>query len=76
MLITALGAPLASATLSEKIDGVDHQFRDPEEILSKYLDSVDVFLDHGWSEGQPSTLVDLTGDEPVVLREGKGEIFW
>lgn len=76
MLITALGAPLASATLSEKIDGVDYQFRDPEEILSKYFDSVDVFLDHGWSEGQPSTLVDLTGDEPVVLREGKGEIFW
>lgn len=76
MLISALGSPLASASLSEKMDGVDHHFRDPEEILAHYFDSVDVFLDHGWSEGEPSTLVDLTGDEPTVLRTGKGNVFW
>jgi tRNA threonylcarbamoyl adenosine modification protein (Sua5/YciO/YrdC/YwlC family) len=76
MLISALGSPLASASLTDKNDGGEYHYREPDEILSRYSDEVDVFLDHGISQGQPSTLVDLTGDEPVLLREGKGVVFW
>lgn len=76
MLISALGSPLASASLSEKSEGGEYHFREPEEILHRYSEWVDVFLDHGSAQGVPSTLVDLTGSEPVLLREGKGEVFW
>ena len=76
MLISALGSPLASASLTDKNDGAEYHYCEPDEIVSRYSDRVDVFLDHGCAQGLPSTLVDLTGDEPVLLREGKGVVFW
>lgn len=76
LLIEALQSPLASASLTEKSGESDYHYTDPEEIVSRFSGEVDLFLDHGWLASQPSTLVDLTGPEPEVLRMGRGEVFW
>ena len=44
---------------------------DPEEIAGKFEYTVDLFLDAGWGGSELSTVVDLTGAEPVILRRGK-----
>jgi tRNA A37 threonylcarbamoyladenosine synthetase subunit TsaC/SUA5/YrdC len=49
---------------------------DPDEVMSAFSRSVDVFLDAGGLYGAPSTVVDLTGDVPVVLRQGSGDTSW
>jgi tRNA threonylcarbamoyl adenosine modification protein (Sua5/YciO/YrdC/YwlC family) len=69
MLVGMLGEPLANTSI--KLAG---QLRgDPEEVRPAVLHEVDVMLDVGVLEDpRGSTIVDLTGDEPEVIREGKG----
>ena len=47
---------------------------DPEVIVSTFAQKVDLFLDAGQGGVQPSTVIDLTQDEPVLIRQGKGKI--
>lgn len=69
-LVELLGEPLANTSLS--VPGEDRG--DPELILPAVEHEVDIMLDIGrLDEPINSTLIDLTGDEPEVLREGKGE---
>ena len=49
---------------------------DPDEIAKVFGRSIDVFLDAGALYEGPSTVVDLTGDSPVVIREGSGSTDW
>jgi tRNA threonylcarbamoyl adenosine modification protein (Sua5/YciO/YrdC/YwlC family) len=42
----------------------------PEMLANDFLDALDVVLDSGSRDGQPSTIVDFTGYEPRVIREG------
>ncbi len=72
MLIAELGNPILSASLPPK-DGYD--LADPEVIAEVYDKLVDVVVDSGWIASEHSTIVDLTDNEPVVIREGKGEWF-
>ena len=48
-----------------------------ELILEKWDKLVDLVIDGGYGDNEPSTVIDLSEDEPVVIREGKGnlEIF-
>jgi tRNA threonylcarbamoyl adenosine modification protein (Sua5/YciO/YrdC/YwlC family) len=46
----------------------------PDEIESTFSNLVDIFLDGGPGGMEPSTVIDLTGDEPVVVRQGKGKL--
>ena len=46
----------------------------PELILEKWDKLVDVVIDGGYGGNIPSTVIDLTNGEAVVLREGKGEL--
>jgi tRNA A37 threonylcarbamoyladenosine synthetase subunit TsaC/SUA5/YrdC len=46
---------------------------DPELIYEKYKDLVDMVIDGGYGELQASTVVDYTSDEPVIVRQGKGD---
>jgi len=55
-------------------DDVVEYTTDPELIHEKYKDLVDVVIDGGYGDNIPSTVVDCTTDEPVILREGKGEL--
>ena len=47
---------------------------DPELIAERYESVADLIIDGGEGGTIPSTTVDCTGDEPVVLREGKGDL--
>jgi len=47
---------------------------DPDLIYDKYKNQVDMVIDGGYGGNIPSTVIDCTTDEPVVIRQGKGEL--
>ena len=49
---------------------------DPDEIMRLFGRTVDLFLDVGMLYGEPSSVIDLTGEEPKVLRKGSGDLSW
>ena len=65
----ALEAPLMTSTLPTDDEGAHTH---PELIHEYYSDSVDLVIDGGELENKPSTVVDLTGEEPTVTRQGQG----
>ena len=65
----ALGHPILSASLPG--DMVE-EYTDPEVIFEKFKHQVDFVIDGGIGGMQPSTIVDCTTDEWVVLRQGLG----
>ena len=71
-LVGLLGEPLANTSI--RMPGGERG--DPEMVKPAVLNEVDVMLDLGPLENpQGSTIVDLTGNEAVVAREGKGEWY-
>ena len=52
----------------------DHWVIEPVEVESTLDDRVDVVVDGGPLVAQPSTVVDLSGPEPILVREGKGDV--
>ena len=71
MLLDELHAPLMSTTLL--LPGDEHPMTDASEIHERIGHAVDVVLDGGNCGLDPTTVVDLSGDGPVVLRVGKGD---
>ncbi|MEY2963765.1 MAG: hypothetical protein RL754_1026 [Bacteroidota bacterium] len=67
-----LGRPLASTSLHHD-DEILQYPTDPEEIVAKYASLADFVIDGGWGDNVPSTVIDLSGDEPELLRSGKGD---
>ena len=71
-IVNALGAPILSASI--KIDdSVLEYITDPQEIFELYDGVVDMVIDGGAGGTIASTIIDYTGDEPILIREGKGE---
>lgn len=71
-LLEELGEPLLSSTLM--LPGDDRPLNDAQEIRARLEREVDLILDCGSCGITPTTVVDLTGDEPVITREGKGSV--
>ena len=71
-LLEALGEPMMSSSL--ELPGEDMYEWDAEDINVRIGHRVNTIIDSGYTPQEPSTVVDLTGDMPVVVREGKGEI--
>jgi tRNA threonylcarbamoyl adenosine modification protein (Sua5/YciO/YrdC/YwlC family) len=71
-LLEALEAPLMSTTL--KLPGALDPLSEPEAIKDLLGNQIDVFVDAGKCDSNPTTVVDLTGDRPIILREGKGPV--
>lgn len=69
-LVEALGNPILSASLP---GDMLEEYTDPEIIFEKYQNLVDLVIDGGIGGFVPSTVVDCTGDEPTVIREGAGK---
>ncbi|MBS1611394.1 MAG: threonylcarbamoyl-AMP synthase [Bacteroidetes bacterium] len=70
-IVDALGAPILSASI--KIDDTVLEYMcEPEEIYEAYEDLVDIVIDGGPGGTVASTIIDYTGSEPVVVREGAG----
>lgn len=71
-LLVELGEPLLSSTLL--LPGDDLPLNDAQEIRARLEYRVDLILDGGSCGIVPTTVVDLTGETPLVTREGKGGI--
>ena len=69
----ASSVALATASVKDDDEVVEYT-TDPELIAERYDDDVELVIDGGYGSLVPTTLVDLTGDEPEVLREGGGEL--
>src|SRR5690606_751513 len=73
MIVEKLGNPIASTSIKDDDEIIEYT-TDPELIAEKFDKLVDLVVDSGMGDNQASTIVDLTNDEVVVLREGKGDI--
>ena len=71
-LLAELDEPMVSATLI--LAGAATPLSDPHEIRDKLERQVELILDGGPCGTEPSTVIDLSGDTPRVLREGKGSL--
>jgi len=71
-LIAELDEPMLSATL--QLPGEDLPLSEAEEIEEKVRNQLDLIIDAGPCGTVPSTVIDLTGAAPRVLREGKGPL--
>ncbi len=71
-LLDALGQPLLGTTLI--LPGDDEPMNDPDEIREALQKRVELVIDGGSCSLLPTTVVDLTGEAPVVLREGRGDV--
>jgi tRNA threonylcarbamoyl adenosine modification protein (Sua5/YciO/YrdC/YwlC family) len=71
-LLADLDEPLMSVTLI--MPGDEYPLIDPYEIRELLEHEVDLVIDGGYCGMEPSTVVDLSGDAPVVTRVGKGEV--
>jgi tRNA threonylcarbamoyl adenosine modification protein (Sua5/YciO/YrdC/YwlC family) len=71
-LIDALDEPFLSTSL--KVPGLELDGIDPEEMHDQLGKRVDIMLDAGACASNPSTVVDLTGSSPQVLRLGQGKV--
>ena len=71
-LLAELDEPMLSTTLM--LPGDELPLSDAEEIRQRLEHGVDLVIDAGSCGTEPSTLIDLTGDTPVVLRKGKGSL--
>ena len=70
-LLEELGEPLLSSTLILPND--EHALNDAEEIRELLDQQLDLVLDSGSTGLDPTTVIDLTGSTPLILRRGKGE---
>ncbi|MBC8204477.1 threonylcarbamoyl-AMP synthase [bacterium] len=74
-IINALTTSLEGPILNSSVSGNPmFEMNDPEVIEDEIGHQIDFILDGGIIISEPSTVVDLTGGEPVVIREGKGDI--
>ena len=68
-IVEALGHPVLSASLpGEMVE----EYTDPEIIKDNFDKVVDIVIDGGTGGMQPSTIIDLTVEEPALVRQGKG----
>lgn len=73
-LLEELQEPLMSCTLM--LPGEEFPMTDPQQIQLQLENHIDLIIDGGYSGHESTTVIDLTDDQPVVLREGKGDINW
>lgn len=75
-IVKQLGNPIISTSIYDE-DEILEYTTDPELILEKWDNLVDMVIDGGYGDNEPSTIIDFSEEEPKVIRKGKGslEIF-
>jgi tRNA threonylcarbamoyl adenosine modification protein (Sua5/YciO/YrdC/YwlC family) len=72
-IVRQLGNPIVSTSIRDEDDVIEYT-TDPELIFEKWQNLVDMVVDGGYGDNIGSTIIDLSGHEPVVVREGKGSL--
>lgn len=72
-LVETLGNPIVSTSIRDEDELLEYT-TDPELIFEKWENLVDVVIDGGYGDNVASTVIDLSEDEPVIIREGKGDL--
>lgn len=71
LIVEELGHPLLTTSIRDEDEIVEYT-TDPGLIYEKYKDLVDIVIDAGYGDNEPSTIVDCTSGVPEVIRQGKG----
>ncbi|MCZ6775418.1 MAG: L-threonylcarbamoyladenylate synthase [Ignavibacteria bacterium] len=69
-IVRELGHPILSTSVTTESAEL---LNDPESIIAKFRNSVDMIITGGVLTSEPSTVVDLTNEEPEIVREGAGD---
>jgi len=70
-LLEELGEPLIGTTL--QLPGDDHMLSDPDEVRERLEKQIELIIDGGAGLLEATTIIDLTGPEPELVREGRGD---
>jgi len=72
-LVAMLGNPIVSTSIHDDDEVIEYT-TDPSLIYEKWQSKVDLVIDGGYGGNLASTIIDLTNDQPIVIREGKGTL--
>jgi len=70
-LVRELGRPIITTSIHDPDEIIEYT-TDPELIQEKYREFADIVIDGGYGKNEASTIVDCTGDEPEIIRQGLG----
>lgn len=70
-LLEELGEPLIGTTL--QLPGDEHMLSDPDEVRERLEKQIELIVDGGAGTLEPTTVIDLTGSQPELVREGRGD---
>jgi tRNA threonylcarbamoyl adenosine modification protein (Sua5/YciO/YrdC/YwlC family) len=74
-LVKEVGNPILTTSIHDPDEVIEYT-TDPELIYEKYKNFADVVIDGGFGKNEASTIVDCTDDEPVIIRQGAGELLY
>jgi tRNA threonylcarbamoyl adenosine modification protein (Sua5/YciO/YrdC/YwlC family) len=74
-LVRELGRPIITTSIHDPDEVIEYT-TDPELIYEKYRDFADAVIDGGFGKNEASTVVDCTGEEIVIERQGLGILEW
>lgn len=72
-IVRQLGNPIVSTSIHDEDEVLEYS-TDPELIFEKWQNLVELVIDGGYGDNIGSTIIDLSGFEPLVIREGKGSL--
>ncbi len=72
-IVNQLGNPIMTTSIYDEDEIIEYT-TDPELIYEKYINLVDIVIDGGYGNNEASTVVDCTGEEIEVIRQGVGEL--
>jgi tRNA threonylcarbamoyl adenosine modification protein (Sua5/YciO/YrdC/YwlC family) len=73
-IVRELGNPILSTSIHDEDEMIEYT-TNPELIYEKFKDLTDLVIDGGYGKLMPSTVVDFTSGEPVIIRQGKGQLI-
>ena len=74
-IVRELGRPVITTSVHDP-DEILEYTTDPELIHEKYSHFADIVIDGGYGRNEASTIIDCTGNEPVIIRQGPGIVEW
>ena len=72
-IVKKLGRPIISTSIRDEDEIIEYT-TDPELIKEKWDNLVELVIDGGYGDNEPSTIIDASDGEPVIIREGKGSL--